>query len=199
MKYRLGSLFSGIGGLELGFERTGAFQTVFQVEINPYARQVLEKHWPEVPRFEDVTNVGSHNLPTCDVLCGGFPCQGISIAGRGAGLTDPRSGLWREFARVVGELRPRIVVVENSGALTARGLYRVVGDLTALGYDAEWEIVSACAVGAPHTRERLFIVAYPDSVHVARVGFQPQLKETVQPRVHGSRARAWVQAASGAP
>jgi DNA (cytosine-5)-methyltransferase 1 len=171
----VGSLFAGIGGFDLGFERAG-FEIRWQVEIDPFARAVLAKHWPDVRRYEDVRSV--HHYASCqfrpefdgpcddhveevDVLCGGFPCQDISPAGPRVGIDGARSGLWRDFARLVGELRPRYVVVENSAALLVRGMGRVVGDLAALGYDAEWDVVSACAVGAPHTRERVFLVAYP--------------------------------------
>lgn len=164
---RLGSLFSGVGGLELGLERAipGA-HTVFQVEQNPYARAVLAKHWPNAQRFHDVKEVGAHNLPACDLICGGFPCQDISVAGKRAGIEGERSGLWSEYARIIGELRPRYVVVENVAALLTGGMGRVLGDLAACGYDAMWDCVPAAAVGAPHRRDRLFIVgslANPDS------------------------------------
>lgn len=156
---RLGSLFSGIGGLDIGLERAG-MRTVFQVERDEYARRVLERHWPDVPRFDDVRAVRAHNLPPCDVLAGGFPCQDVSNAGSRAGLDGDRSGLWGEFARLVRELRPRFVVVENVAALVVRGLDRVLGDLADLGFDAEWTCLRASDVGAPHIRARLFIVAY---------------------------------------
>lgn len=158
---RIGSLFSGIGGLELGLERAipGA-HTVFQVEQDPYARSVLAKHWPNAQRYEDVRQVGAHNLPPCDLLCGGFPCQDISQAGKQAGIDGERSGLWAEYARIIGELRPRYVVVENVAALLARGMGRVLGDLAACGYDATWDCIPASSIGAPHRRDRLFIVAH---------------------------------------
>ncbi len=158
---RIGSLFSGIGGLELGLERAipGA-HTVFQVEQNPYARAVLAKHWPNAQRYEDVKEVGAHNLPACDLLCGGFPCQDISAAGKRAGIEGERSGLWAEYARIIGELRPRFVVVENVSALLSGGMGRVLGDLAACGYDALWDCIPAQAVGAHHRRDRLFIVAW---------------------------------------
>lgn len=158
------SLFAGIGGLDLGLERAG-MQCVAQVEIDDYAQRVLAKHWPAVPRFRDVRTVGAHNLPHADLICGGFPCQDISEAGSGVGLAGERSGLWFEFARIIRELRPRYVLVENVSALTWRGLDIVLGDLSALRYDAEWSIVSACALGAPHTRERLFILAHAAEEH----------------------------------
>ena len=156
------SLFTGIGGIDLGLERAG-MRCVAQVEINDYATKVLAKHWPTVARFRDVRSVGAHNLPQADVVAGGFPCQDISNAGRRAGITGERSGLWSEYARIVRELRPRYVLVENVAALLSRGIDRVLGDLAALGYDAEWECLPAAAVGAPHRRDRLFIVAYARS------------------------------------
>src|SRR5690606_18615786 len=157
----VGSLFAGIGGIDLGLERAG-MQVRWQVEIDDYCRRVLAKHWPEVTRYADIRDVGAHNLEPVDLIAGGFPCQDISFAGKGAGINGERSGLWREFARVVRELRPRYVLVENSSALTFRGLGDVLADLAVLGYDAEWSVLSACALGAPHTRERLFVVAYRD-------------------------------------
>jgi DNA (cytosine-5)-methyltransferase 1 len=157
---RIGSLFSGIGGLELGLEWAGVGHTEWQVERDEYCRRVLAKHWPNVKRFNDVREVGAHNLSPVDVICGGFPCQDISYAGKGLGLAGARSGLWYEFARIVGEMGPRYVVVENVRALLTRGLDQVLGTLADLGYDAEWSIVSACSVGAPHPRQRVFILAY---------------------------------------
>jgi len=155
----IGSLFSGIGGLELGLERAG-MRTVWQVEMDDYATRILERHWPDAIRFRDVRAVGAHNLPPVDLICGGFPCQDISYAGKGAGIAGERSGLWTEFARIVRELRPRYVLVENVAALLARGLDVVLGDLAACGYDAEWDCIPAAAVGAYHLRDRIFIVAY---------------------------------------
>lgn len=154
----VGSLFSGIGGLELGFERAG-FEVRWQVEIDPWCRKVLTKHWPSVPKYEDVRNVGAHNLEWVDVIVGGFPCQDISIAGKGAGLEGTRSGLWSEYIRIVRATRPRYVVVENVSALLHRGLDVVLRDLAQSGYDAEWQVLPAAAFGAPHRRDRVFIVA----------------------------------------
>jgi len=156
-----GSLFAGIGGIDLGLERAG-LRCCWQVEINDYAQRVLAKHWPNVPRFRDVRCVGAGELSPVDVIAGGFPCQDISIAGRGMGLAGERSGLWREFGRIVRELRPRYVLVENVAALLHRGLDVVLGDLAALGYDAEWHCIPAAAVGAPHIRDRVFVVAYAE-------------------------------------
>lgn len=160
---RIGSLFSGIGGLELGLERAGVGHTVWQVEQSESCRKVLARHWPEAQRFDDVKTVGSHNLAQVDVICGGFPCQDISIAGNSAGIEGDQSGLWSEYARIVCELRPRFVFVENVAALTFRGLDRVLGDLARLGYDAEWTVLSAADVGAPHRRRRIWILAHRPS------------------------------------
>lgn len=155
----IGSLFSGIGGLELGIERATGARTRWQVEIDPFCRRVLERHWPDAKRFDDVRAVGSHNLEPVDILCGGFPCQDLSVAGRGAGLDGERSGLFFEVIRIVREIRPRYVLLENVAALLARGLGRVLGELAAGGYDARWGVFSAAGVGAPHLRERIFILA----------------------------------------
>lgn len=160
MPFAIGSLFSGIGGLELGLELAGVGHTAWQVECDSFCRQVLAKHWPNAERFDDVRNVGKHNLKYVDVICGGFPCQDISFAGKGAGLAGERSGLWYEYLRIVGEIRPRYVVVENVAALRQRGLSTVLGNLSEIGYDAVWFPLRASDVGAPHRRERLFILAY---------------------------------------
>lgn len=156
---KIGSLFSGIGGLELGIERATGARTRWQVEIDPFCRRVLERHWPDAKRFDDVRTVGAHNLEPIDILCGGFPCQDLSVAGRGAGLDGERSGLFFEVTRIVREIRPRYVLLENVAALLTRGLGRVLGELAACGYDARWGCFSAASVGAPHLRERIFILA----------------------------------------
>lgn len=156
-----GSLFAGIGGLDLGLERAG-MECRWQVEIDEYCRRVLAKHWPDVTRYEDVKNVGAHNLEPVELVCGGFPCQPVSQAGAQRAEEDER-WLWPEMRRIVRELRPRFVLVENVAGLTFRGMGRVLGDLATLGYDAEWEMLPACAFGAGHVRERVFIVAHTDS------------------------------------
>jgi DNA (cytosine-5)-methyltransferase 1 len=157
------SLFSGIGGLELGLERAG-MTTVGQVEIDPFCRRVLAKHWPEVPRHDDVRTAvewwRGRARPRVDVVAGGFPCQPVSLIGKRRAQDDSRWG-WPWFADVVRALRPRYVLVENVPGLLTAGLGNVLGDLASLGFDAEWSMLSACAVGAPHSRERLFILAYP--------------------------------------
>jgi DNA (cytosine-5)-methyltransferase 1 len=159
MPITFGSLFAGIGGFDLGFERAG-MECIWQVEINDYAQKVLAKHWPKVHREADIKTVGKHNLECVDVICGGFPCQDISYAGRGAGLDGERSGLFFEAIRVVRELQPRVVVLENVAALLTRGLDRVLGTLAEIGYDAEWHCIPAAYVGAPHIRDRVFVLAY---------------------------------------
>ena len=156
-------LFSGIGGFSLGLERTGGFKTIQFVEIEPFCQKVLKKHWPEVPCHDDIT---TYTAPQgfADVICGGFPCQDISTAGKGAGIEGARSGLWKEYARLIGEIRPRFVLVENVAALLGRGLGVVLGDLAEIGYDAKWHCIPASAVGAPHRRDRVWIVAHADGV-----------------------------------
>jgi len=168
-------LFSGIGGFSLGLERTGGFNTSAFCEIEDYPRRVLRKHWPEVPCYEDVRTLTSDKLAAdgiaVNVICGGFPCQDLSIAGNCAGIDAERSGLWSEFSRLIGELRPRYVIVENVANLLAGpserpGWWfgRVLGDLAALGYNAEWHCIPASAIGAEHDRDRVWIIAYPDEV-----------------------------------
>ena len=156
----IGSLFSGIGGLELGLEVAGVGKTIWQVEQDDFCRNVLAKHWPEAERFDDIKTVGADNLRYADIICGGFPCQDISLAGSGAGLAGERSGLWGEMYRVIREIRPQFVIVENVPAITSRGLGTVLGDLASCGYNAEWDCISAASIGACHRRDRLFIIAY---------------------------------------
>ena len=157
---RLGSLFSGIGGLDLGLERAG-MTVVWQSEIDEYACRVLAKHWPDVPNLGDVTKIDWKDVERVDLICGGFPCQPVSQNGHQLIDADER-WLWPEFARAVRHLRPRFVLVENVADLAVRGLGLVLADLAEMGYDAEWTVLPAAAVGAPHRRERAFVVAYPD-------------------------------------
>jgi DNA (cytosine-5)-methyltransferase 1 len=162
--FRVLDLFSGIGGFSLGLERTGGFKTVAFCEIDPFCRRVLAKHWPEVPCYDDVRTLTAARLAAdgiaVDVICGGFPCQDVSFAGKRAGLEGARSGLWSEYGRLIGELRPRFVIVENVPGLLSLGMGTVLGDLSALRYDAVWDCVPASAVGAPHRRDRMWLVAY---------------------------------------
>lgn len=160
MRPTIGSLFAGIGGFDLGFERAG-FEVKWQVEIDPWCRRVLAKHWPDVKRHDDVKTFPPTDAEEWKVDCiiGGFPCQDISNQGKRAGISGERSGLWAEFSRTIGLLRPRFVVVENVWALVGRGISRVVGDLADSGYDAEWCPVPASIFGLAHRRKRIFIVA----------------------------------------
>lgn len=167
---RVLSLFAGIGGIDLGLDRSGGFETVALCEFDKEAQATLRARFPGVPIYDDVRELTADRLrddgvfPTA--IVGGFPCQDISLAGCGAGLGGARSGLWAHYARLVGELRPEFILVENVAALLGRGLGRVLGDLAALGYDAEWHCIPASYAGARQLRDRVWIVAYPqrDSV-----------------------------------
>jgi len=160
---RVLDLFSGIGGFSLGLERTGGFRTVAFCEIEPYCRAVLRKHWPDVPCFDDIKKLWSTDLrESVEVICGGFPCQDISYAGKGAGIAGERSGLWAEYFRLICQLRPAYAIMENVTALLDRGMGRVLGDLASVGYGAEWHCIPAAAIGAPHDRDRVWIIAYAD-------------------------------------
>ena len=163
MDLTFGSLFAGIGGFDLALEACG-MKCKWQVEIDPFAVAVLEKHWPGVERWRDIKDFKPTKAVAVDVICGGFPCQDISVAGTGEGLDGNRSGLWFEYFRIIGKLRPKYVIVENVSALLRRGVNRVLGDLASIGYGAEWQTVFASDFGMPHRRERIFIVAYPDKI-----------------------------------
>jgi len=154
------SMFAGIGGIDLGLERTGGFKTVAVAEIDPFGSRVLAKHFPDAVNIGDVTTA---EFPDADFICAGFPCQDISFAGQGAGLAGARSGLWREVVRALRMVRPRGALLENVAALLNRGLDRVLGDMAEIGYDAEWHCIPASAVGAPHRRDRIWIIANPGS------------------------------------
>lgn len=157
------SLFSGVGGFDLGFERAG-FKVICQVEADPKRRHWLREHFPGIPVFDDVRTFGPEVCwelyPHPDVVIGGFPCQPVSYAGRRKGEKDER-WLWPEFARIVRSIRPRYVVIENPPGITSLGLNTVLCDLADVGYDAEWQPLSAAAFGAPHLRDRILVVAYP--------------------------------------
>lgn len=160
-----GSLFSGIGGMDLGLERAG-MECRWQVEIDPYATKVLEKHWPGVKRYGDIRTVTDPEH--VDLIAGGFPCQDVSLAGLRRGISEgTRSGLYAQMLRIVSEVRPRVVLMENVAGLlspTASGepalISRVLGDLAEIGFDSEWDCIPASSVGAPHCRDRVFIVSY---------------------------------------
>jgi DNA (cytosine-5)-methyltransferase 1 len=166
---RIGSLFSGVGGLDAGLEMAGVGETVWQVEQSAWCRGILAQHWPEAQRFDDVCTVGAHNLSPVDVLCGGFPCQDVSLAGKRGGIVEgTRSGLWFEFHRIITELRPTFVIVENTRGLETLGLQTVLTGLRTLGYRGERYRLSACAVGAPHARPRVFVLAYAHGEQLGR-------------------------------
>jgi site-specific DNA-cytosine methylase len=157
-----GSLFAGVGGFDLGFERAG-LMCRFQVEIDPFCLAVLEKHWPNVQRFTDVRTVGAHNLERVDVLCGGFPCQDLSAAGNRIGLTGERSGLYVEFVRVIRELRPDWVVIENVHHAWRQWVPVLRRALWELGYASLPIRLRASDFGAWHERARTFVVAHADA------------------------------------
>jgi DNA (cytosine-5)-methyltransferase 1 len=176
-------LFSGIGGFSLGLERAG-MRTVAFCEIDPYCRKVLAKHWPGVPVYDDIRTLTADRLRSdgvsVDAICGGFPCQDVSLAGRRAGMGDTRSGLWSEYRRLVCELRPRYIVVENTPGLLSLGMGTVLGDLAELRYDAEWYCIPAAYVGADHIRDRVWIVAYPDDGQPLPVGWTAERSQEVE-------------------
>lgn len=163
MTATIGSLFSGVGGLELGIETAlpGA-SVIWQAENDPAARRVLAAHWPAVHRYTDVRQIDDQ-APRPDIICGGSPCQDISAAGKGAGIEGERSSLWFEFARIIRALRPGVVFFENVPPIVKRGLDRILGDLAEVGMSAVWDCFRAADVGAPHRRERFFLLAYADS------------------------------------
>lgn len=160
-KLRVLDLFSGCGGFSLGLERTGGFAPAAFCEIEPYARRVLARHWPEVPCIDDITSADFEPVGPVDLVTAGFPCQDISFAGKGAGLAGGRSGLFWHVLRAAGLVGRPQLLLENVAALLDRGMGAVLGALASFGYDAEWHCIPAAAVGAPHRRDRLWIVADP--------------------------------------
>lgn len=159
-KLRVLDLFSGIGGFSLGLERAGGFETVAFCEIEPYCRAVLAKHWPGVKQYDDVRTA---EFSSADIVVGGFPCQDISQAGKRAGTTGERSGLFRELVRAIRLVRPKYAILENVADLIHRGMGDVLGELATSGLRVEWDCISAQDVGAPHVRDRVWLVAYPDA------------------------------------
>ena len=167
----VGSLFSGIGGLDLGLERAG-MEVIWQSEIDPYASKVLAKHWPKVPNYGNIKEIKWGDVVRPDSICGGYPCQPFSTAGKRNGTDDPRH-LWPWVREAISELRPKYAILENVRGHVSLGLNVVLGEMASIGYDAEWQIVSAASVGAPHRRDRVIIVAYPN-------GQRPQGSSWVQ-------------------
>ena len=172
----IGSCFAGIGGFELGLERgIPNSKTVWQIEQNKYCQTILQKHWPDATIYDDIREIDYDKIQTVDIICGGFPCQDISGAGKGKGIEHgDRSGLWRQMHRLINHLQPRVAVLENVPALLwkNRGMHIVLQDLASIGYDAEWCTISARQFGAPHLRKRVFIVAYPMQVRCRQNGQQ---------------------------
>ena len=188
---KIGSLFSGYGGLDLAVEAVTGGKVVWHCEWDDAPSKVLAARYPGVPNYRDVSKVDWSQVEPVDVLTGGFPCQDLSLAGKRAGLKDgTRSGLWSEFFAAIDYLKPRLVVIENvrgllsasahsdvercewcmgdgSGEPSLRALGAVLGDLASIGYDARWQGVRAADAGAPHNRFRVFIIAYPRREHVS--------------------------------
>ncbi len=185
---KVGSLFSGIGGLDLGLERAG-WEVKWQVENDEWCTRVLAKHWPNVPKYGDIKEVSGYDLEEVDLIAGGFPCQPVSLAGKREAEADLR-WLWPEFLRIVSEVRPRFVLVENVPGLLTKGMARVIGDLSSCGYDTEWDCIPAAAVGAPHLRLRVFIFAYIDQSRLERCGEKYRLQEDSK-KVKISRSSWW--------
>jgi DNA (cytosine-5)-methyltransferase 1 len=161
MTLTVGSLFSGIGGLDLGLERAG-MQVIWQSEIDPYACKVLSKHWPEVVNHGDIKEINWEEIERPNVICGGYPCQPFSTAGKRRGEEDPRH-LWPWVREAISRLRPDYAILENVRGHLSMGGLSVVAELASIGYDCEWRVVSAASVGANHRRDRIIIVAYPQS------------------------------------
>jgi DNA (cytosine-5)-methyltransferase 1 len=159
MTLTVGSLFSGIGGFDLGLERAG-MKVIWQSEIDPFANKVLKKHWPNVPNLGNIHKIDWSKVERPNIICGGYPCQPFSTAGKRNGKNDPRH-LWPEMFNAISILRPNYAIMENVRGHLSLGFDQVLGDLAQIGYNAEWQTISAAAVGAPHKRERVFIVAYP--------------------------------------
>ena len=160
MTLTVGSLFSGIGGLDLGLERAG-MKVIWQSEIDPYCNKVLKKHWPEVINHGNIKNIDWRTVKRPDIVCGGYPCQPFSVAGKRKGAEDPRH-LWPWVRDAISKLRPNYAILENVRGHLTMGGTTVIGDLAKIGYDAEWRVISAAGLGAPHRRDRLIIVAYPN-------------------------------------
>lgn len=178
MTVTVGSVFTGIGGIDLGFEQAG-LDIAWQCEKDPACRQVLASHWPDVPCYDDVETLTGDRLATVDVLCGGFPCQDISVAGRRAGLAGNRSGLFHQFARLAAQIRPRWLVIENVPGLLSsnngRDMGTVVGVLADIGYGWAYRVLDAQHFGVAQRRRRLFIVGHLGNPAAAcQILFEPE-------------------------
>ena len=180
----IGSLFSGIGGFELGLERAGFGPVKWQVEIDDFCNRILAKHWPDVTRYRDIRDVGKHNLEPVDLICGGFPCQPFSVAGKRKGTADDRY-LWPEMVRVISEVKPVWVIGENVPGIVPMELDKVLSDLEGEGYETTTLVIPACAVNAPHRRDRVWIVACDTTSERLQ---KCQKSELIQPLLHAQRA-----------
>jgi len=169
--------------MDLGLERAG-MECRWQVEIDPFANKVLAKHWPQIPRYGDIRAIKGVEIERVDCIAGGFPCQDVSRVGSRIGIGGSRSGLWADFFRLVVDVRPRYVIVENVPGLLDGGIGRVLGDLAAGGYDAEWRCLSAAQFGLPHIRERVFVIAYPRGSVAGHIGLG-ELLPTKSPNWEG--------------
>lgn len=186
-KLKVLDLFSGIGGFSLGLERAGMITSAF-CEIDPIAIRILKKHWPNTPICNDICFMKGDEYGTIDVVCGGFPCTDISRAGKMAGLTGKRSGLWNEMRRIIETSKPKFVIIENVARLCTSGLAIVLADLAALGFDGEWHCIPGFAVGSPQVRDRVYIVAYTRSFGHGRAGwFGRWLSSSKEARQNGWR------------
>ena len=182
-------IFSGIGGFSLGLEKAG-MKTIAFCENNIFCQEVLKTHWQDIPVFSDVRDLSEKDLshlPKIDVIAGGFPCQDISVAGKQAGINGERSGLWKEFKRLINEVKPKYAIIENVANLRSCGLSRVLKDLWEIGYNAEWHLLPASAFGALHRRDRIWIIAYPACFSKSRLSITKEKKES-KLRVNGQDA-----------
>jgi DNA (cytosine-5)-methyltransferase 1 len=188
-KLRHLDLFTGIGGFPLGFQDSGHFEPVAFAENAAFPAKILATRWPDVPNLGDVTKA---EFPDADVITAGFPCQDISNAGKRAGITGERSGLWREVVRAICMVRPVCALMENVAALLGRGMDRVLGDLAEIGHDAEWDSIPACYVGAWHERDRVWILAYPQcKQHVQGGIFKSVFRQSDLSRQHSRVFAKW--------
>jgi DNA (cytosine-5)-methyltransferase 1 len=204
MTLTVGSLFSGIGGLDLGLERAG-MKVIWQSEIDQYCNKVLKKHWPEVPNHGNIKDIDWGTVERPNVICGGYPCQPFSTAGKRRGTDDPRH-LWPWVRTAISELRPDYAILENVRGHLSMGGLQVIGEIAEIGYDAQWRVVSAAGLGAPHRRDRLIIVAYPNNSRnrTPNSNMEPKRASSKQERQtivarHGSSGRRADMADAASP
>lgn len=184
-KLKVLDLFSGIGGFSLGLESSGYYETAIFCEIEEFPRKVLQKHWPDVPAHRDVKELKGKEIGEVDLICGGFPCQDLSSAGSMRGIgKDTRSGLFREMLRLAEECGRPVILFENVGRLLSgpkenpgQWFHEFLNSLAEIGYDAEWFCITAASVGAPHERNRVWIVAYPNETQFERGGISRRVYE----------------------